>query len=355
MVGSMGKLWLAIGTGVLLFASFSQSSNYNLNSYSVGPAGTNSAHSTNYYTQSNGGESATGTVSGSTESGTSGGVQTEQLAVPQAPTVSNGSSLYYNQLLVTLNDNAGTSNYPADVTFSIGVSTTNCFTSACVQSGAVKFVQTGGALGGSENYQSYSAWGSGSGTFVTGLTSSTTYYVSVAAKQGTFTNTEYGPSANATTAAPSVTFSVSPNSLTFSGLLPGTVYTSSTVTFGLASNAVYGATIYNAGANGGLLSPSKSATIPATTGNLASASHGFGLQGTGTSQTSGGPLNILSPYNGSSNTVGTESASYTPIFSSSAALVGGSATMNMQAKASSTDPASADYDETMTFLAAASF
>lgn len=351
----MGNVWTHIGTGLLVFAALSQSTNYNLNSYSVGPAGTSNSHSTNYYTQSTGGETSGSTATSSTKSGTSGNVQAEQLAVPQAPTVSNGSGVYYNHLLVTLNDNAGTSNYPSDVTFSIGVSTVNCFTSSCIQSGGVQFVQTGGTLGTSQFYQSYSAWGSGSGTNVTGLASSTTYYVAVAAMQGSFTNTEYGASASAATAAPSVTFSVSPNSLSFSGLFPGTVYTSSTVTFGLASNAVYGATIYNAGTNGGLFSSTKSNTIPATTGNLASSGHGFGLQGTGTSQTSGGPLSILSPYNGSSNTVGTESTSYTPIFASSAALVGGSATMNMQAKASSTDPASNDYHETMTFLAAASF
>lgn len=354
-VYEMGRIYIAIGAGLLLFASFSQSSNYNLNSYSVGPAGTSNSHSTNYYTQSNGGETSTGTVSSGTKSGTAGGVQTEQLSVPQAPTVSNGSSLYYNQLLVTLNDNAGTSSYPADVAFSIGVSTANCFTSACIQSGAVKFVQTGGSLNTSQFYQSYSAWGGSSGTFVTGLASSTTYYVAVAAKQGSFTNTAYGSSASAGTAAPSVTFSVSPNSLHFGSILPGTVYTSSTVTFGLASNAVYGTTIYNAGQNGGLHSTYGGSTIPALTGNLASNSHGFGLQGVSVTQTSGGPLGILSPYNASGNTVGTESTTFAPIFSSPASIIGGSATMNMQAKANSTDPAASDYSETITFLAAASF
>jgi hypothetical protein len=351
----MGKMWTRIGAGLLLFASFSQSSNYTLNSYSLGPAGTNSAHSTTYYTQSTGGEVAGGTATSSTKSGTSGNVQTEQLAVPQAPTVSNGSGAYYNQLLVTLNNNAGTSNYPADVTFSIGVSTTNCFTSSCVQSGAVQFVQTGGTLSTSQFYQSYSAWGSSSGTTVTGLLANTTYYVAVAAKQGMFTNTEYGTSANATTASPSVSFSVSPNSLSFTNLLPGTVYTSSTVNFTLATNAAYGATIYNSGQNGGLYSTVRSATIPSASGNLASASHGFGLQGMSTSQTSGGPLSINSPYNGSSNTVGAVSTSFAPIFSSSSSLVGGSATMNMQAKAQMTDPASGDYQEVVTFVATASF
>lgn len=351
----MGKSWLSIGAGLLVFASFSSSSNYKLNSYSVSPAGTSNSHSANYYTQSTGGEVAGTTVQSTHDTDTSGGVQTEQLAVPQAPSVGNGSGTFYNQLLVTLSNNAGTSSYPADVTFSIGVSTANCFTSACVQSGAVKFVQTGGTLGSSQFYQTYSSWGSGSGTSVTGLSPSTTYFIAVAAEQGKFTNTEYGTSASATTVSPTVTFSVSPNSLNFSSLLIGSVFTSSNVTFSLATNGAFGATIYDAGQFGGLHSTSESTTIPALTGNLTSNSHGFGLQGASVSQTSGGPLSIDSPYNGTGNTVGTESASFTPIFSSSTSLVGGSATMNVQAKAAGTDPAGSDYQEVLTFVATAGF
>jgi len=351
----MGQFVSAAFTALLVFAAFSSSSNYGLNSYSVGPAGTSNAHSTTYYTQSTGGEvSGNGTASAH-DAGTSGGVQAEQLAVPQAPTVSNGSSAYYNHLLVTLSDNAGTNAYPADVSFSIGVSTVNCFTSACVSSGAVKFVQTGGSLGGSQFYQTYSAWGSGSGTSVVGLAPSTTYYVAVAAKQGTFTNTEYGASASAATASPSLTFSVTPNTLSFSSLLPGTTFTSGTVTFSLATNAAYGANIYNAGQNGGLRSSLTNSTIPALSGNLASSSHGFGLQGLSVSQTSGGPLSIDSPYDGTGNTVGTESTGYAPTFTTPAAVTGGSATLKMQAKAAGNDPASGDYGEVITFLAAASF
>ncbi|HEY4161152.1 MAG TPA: hypothetical protein VGM08_03760 [Candidatus Saccharimonadales bacterium] len=351
----MGKLLPVMFTALLVFATLSSSSNYGLNSYSVGPAGTSNSHSTTYYTQSTGGEASGNSTTSTHNAGTSGGVQAEQLAVPQAPTVSNGSGAYYNHLLITLNDNAGTNAYPADVTFSIGVSTVNCFTSACVGSGAVKFVQTGGSLGGSQFYQTYSAWGSGSGTSVVGLVPSTTYYVAVAAEQGTFTNTEYSASSSVATASPSLTFSVTPNTLSFSSLLPGTTFTSGTVTFSLATNAAYGANIYNAGQNGGLHSILTGSTIPALSGNLATSSHGFGLQGLSASQTSGGPLSIDSPYNGTGNTVGTESAGYTPTFTTSAAITGGSATLKMQAKAASNDPASSDYGEVITFLAAASF
>jgi len=352
----MGKTWASIGAGLLLFASFSSSSSYKLNSYSVGPVATSNSHSTTYYTQSTGGEVAGGSASSTNYASGSGNVQTEQIATPQAPTVSNGSGSYFTYLLVTLSDNMSASNtYPADVTFSVGVSTTNCFTSACVQSGAVKFVQTGGTLSTPQFYQSYSAWGGSSGVTVTGLTPGTTYYVAVAAKQGTFTNTEYGPSASAATGNPFLTYSVSPNTLSLTNMVPGTVTTSSTVSFGLATNAAYGATIYNSGQFGGLFSSSKSDTIPASTTNLASASHGFGLQGLTTGQTTGGPLSISSPYNGTSNNVGTESSTTAPIFTTSSAITGGTATMDVQAKPSTSDPPSSDYAETLTFIAAGSF
>jgi hypothetical protein len=263
--------------------------------------------------------------------------------------------MYYNQLLVTLNDNAGTSSYPTDVTFSIGVSTTNCFTSTCVGSGSVKFVQTGGTLGTSQFYQTYSAWGSTSGTNIVGLSPSTTYYVAVAAKQGSFTNTEYSTSASVATVSPSITYSVSPNTLSLGNLLPGTVVTSGTVTFNLTTNGVYGANILDNGEYGGLHSTLTGNTIPATTNNLSSATHGFGLQALTATESSGGPLTIDSPYNVSGDNVGTESTAYTPVFTTTGPTTSGTATLDMLAKSSTTDQASSDYQEVMTFVAAASF
>jgi hypothetical protein len=352
---SMERFLLVSVTALALFAAFSSSTNYSLNSYSVGPAGTSDSHSTTYYTQASGGEVSSGTAISTNHTGTSGGVQTEQLSLPQAPTLGTSSGTYYNRLLVTLNDNAGTNNYPTDVTFSIAVSTTNCFTSSCINGAGVQFVQTGGALGSSQFYQSYSAWGSTSGTTVTGLSPSTTYYVAVAAKEGMFTNTEYGTSASATTASPSLTFSVSPNSLSLGNLTPGSVITSSAVSFTLTTNGVYGANIFNAGQYSGLHSTLTGGSIPALTGNLSSSSHGFGLQGVTATQSSGGPLSIDSPYNVSGNTVGTESTSFTPTFTTSNPVTSGTASLDILAKSANTDPASSDYTEVLTFLASASF
>lgn len=353
----MQRLAAGFSVAFAIFASFSSSTHYNLNSYSVGPVGTSNSHSTTYYTQSTGGELSGNGSTSTNYKGTSGQVQTEQLAKPQAPTLGNGSGTYYNRLTAILSDNSSTSStYPADVTFSIGVSTTNCFTSSCITGGGVKFVQTGGTLGTSQYYQTYSSWGSSSGTTITGLSPSTTYYIAVAAMQGSFTNTAYGASASIATVAPSITYSVSPNTLTLSSLLPGNVITSSAVTFSLTTNGVYGANILDIGKYGGLYSAATSNTIPATTANLTSSTHGFGLQGVSVTQTSGGPFSIDSPYNVTSNNVGTEStSSYTPVFTTANPIVSGSATLKMLAKSSATDPASSDYQEVVTFVAAASF
>jgi hypothetical protein len=344
----MGQLFSVTGSSLLLFASFSASTHYSLNSYSVGPAGTNSAHSTTYYTQTTGGEVSGNGVSSTHDAGSSGGVQAEQLAIPQAPTLSNGSNTYYNELGVTLNNSMGSSSYPSDVTFAIEVATTSGFTSP-------SYVQTGGVLGSTAFYQTYAAWGGSGGSFIVSLAPSTTYYVKVAAMQGKFTNTAFGQSTNLATVSPSITFSVSPSSLTLSSLLAGSVITSSSMTFGLTTNAGSGGNVYVSGTNSGLHSTNSGYTIAALTGNLASNGEGFGVQGTGTSQTSGGPLSIDSPYNGSANNVGIEGTSYAQIFSSANPIAGGSATAVVQAKSAASDPASADYVETLNFVASASF
>ena len=73
-------------------------------------------------------------------------------------------------------------------------------------------------------------------------------------------------------------------------------------------------------------------------------------------QTSGGPLTTVSPYNGTSHTVGAESSTaFAQMFATSAAIAGGTATANVQVKAPGTAPAANDYNEVFTFIASASF
>ncbi len=335
-----------LGAGVAILAAFSSSGTYELNSYSIGPAGTNNTSSSTYKLQGSGGEQANGTSSSSNDTGNNGSIQTEQLNTPLAPSLDNGSGVYYNKLHFVVNN----SGEPTDATYAIAVTTDSSFLTN------IQYIQADGTLGSSQVYQSYGSWNGSSGSFVTSLTPGTTYYIKEAAMQGLFTNTGLSKTANnATTANPSITFSVSPNSVTLSNLLPGSVITSSNVTFGLTTNAASGGGVYVSGLNAGLTSTTESYTIPAISGNLASANEGFGVQATGPSQTSGGPLSTVSPFNGSANTVGAESTTPQSMLSTSNPIVGGSAYANLQAKAKSTTPAANDYTEILTFIAAANF
>jgi hypothetical protein len=341
MLGLIPKL---LPLGLLFFGSFSSSTTYNLNSYSVGPGGTNNAASTTYKAQANVGEQTNQSTNSPTYITNGGAVKTEQLNVPLAPTLSNGSGTFYNKLLATIN----TGILPSDTTYALAISSDNFVTT--------KYVQADGSMNTSAVYQTYTAWGGGSGTYIVGLAPSTSYEVKVAAKQGLFTNTVYGPFATTATVSPSITFSLSPNSVSLGSLNFGTVITSgSPVVFNLTTNASAGGNVYVSGQNGGLKSTHASYTIAALSNNLSTQSEGFGLQANTATQTSGGPFTIVAPYNGTGNNVGTETSTYATIFSSANPIVGGTVNLNLLAKSASTDPAAQDYQEILTFVAAASF
>lgn len=329
---------------VVLVAAFSSSSTYQLNSYGIGPGGTNSSSSSTYKLQGNAGEQTNGATAGSTKTANNGAVQTEQLNTPPAPTLTNGAN-YYNQLTCVVN----TGSNPTDTVYAIAINTTNSFA-------GTTYVQADGTIGASAVYQTYTAWGGASGFQIVGLSPSTTYYVKAAAKQGMFTNTALSPTSNsAATVSPTLSFSVSPNSASFGSFAANTVVTSGSISFTYATNGTSGGSIYVLGKNGGFYSPSRNSLIAAVSGDLSSLGQGFGLQATGVSQTSGGPLSILSPFNGSSHVVGTIGTSFAQLFTTPAAITGGSAAANVQVKATNTTPASNDYSETLTFIASASF
>jgi hypothetical protein len=329
-----------IGLSALMFASFSASGTYQLNSYSLGPGGTNSAASNTYRTQSNLGE-ISGTTSSNTYTSKSGAVQTEQLNVPAAPTLSNGSGTYYNELQFIIN----TGILPSSTTYAIAVSPNNFTTTY--------YVQATGALGGSQVYQTYTAWGGSSGSYMTGLSNSTAYEVKVAAMEGLFTNTEFGPS---TTTSPSITFSISPTTISLGSLTAGNIVTSGTnITASLTTDAESGADVFVSGANGGLKTASRNYTIAGVTGNLSSLSEGFGLQGISATDSSGGPLSLVSPYTGTSHVVGIDSIAPTLILTTPIEVQSGSSTIGLQAKSAILDPAASDYQEVLTFAAAAAF
>ncbi len=329
--------------GLFVFASFSSSSNFQLKSYGINSGGTNNSQSTTYSLQGATGETVNGTTSSTNFTAKNGSVQTYQLNQIPAPTIGNGSNTYYNQLSCIIN----TVTNPTDTVYAVGVSTDSFVSNQ-------NYVQATNTLGGSPVFQSYASWGSGSGFIISGLSPSTTYYVRVYAKEGQFTGVT-SAIAPVATVSPTITFSVSPNSSNIGTFLPNTIQTSSNLSFTYATNANSGGNIYVNGTNNGFKSTIKSYTIPAFTGDLSSASQGFGIQATNPSQTTGGPLTKVSPFDGTGNVVGAESTTFAAIFSSVNPLTGGAANANVQVRSLVTAPAANDYNEVFTFIAAANF
>ena len=335
---------LAALTIALNFAAFSSSSTYQLRSYGVNSGGTNNSSSSTYSLQAGTGEVGGNATSGSTLQAKTGSIETQQASVPGAPNVDNNSSTYFDKLHFVIN----TSNNPTDATYVVAVSTTSNFL-------VTNYVQADGTLGAGQVFQTYTLWGGSSGSLAIGLSSSTTYYFKVAAMQGKFTATGFGPSANAATVAPpSLSFSVSPNNLSMGSLNAGSVVNGpSNISFTFTSNGAFGGTIYAAGSDTGLRSVASAYTIQIApgSGDLSTLSEGFGLQGLSASS----PLSIQSPYNGSSNVVGSIYTTFQPVFTATSTINSGTASATVKAKASATTPSAQDYTETLTFVAAASY
>lgn len=342
--------WLGIG---LLFATMPSSTNYQLHNYNYGSGGTANSTSTNYSLNANTGGTNNVQSTSTNYKARSGNNNTQQANVPPAPTFTNPAS-YYDKLKFVLN----TGNNPTDTKFAIAISTDNFVTTKYVKSD-----DTVGTTLTSGDYQTYAAWGGASGQNVIGLTPATTYKIKVTAIQGKFTQTEYGPTATAATVTPSITFSIFTDSnptppfvTSFGQLLPATVTSAADkIWANLSTNADSGAMVYLSSVNAGLRSPSKSFTLSSATANLGAVSTGYGAQGFSTTQTSGGPLSIVSPFNVSAQNVGVITTGAQAIFSSTAPITGGSGSFKLMAKASSQTPSSSDYSDTLTVVAAASF
>lgn len=347
-----------IGAGLLsgvvgMFAVAPSSTNFILKSYDYGSGGGTSS-STNY---SNNGLSGTQTGSPSTSTNfgaNSGIVPTINANVPTAPTLSNPNGSY-NQLKLVIN----TSSNPSDTKYLLVISSDGFATS--------KYVQSDNSIGSAlsiSNYQTYTAWGGASGFFILGLAPSTTYQVKVKALQGAFSESALGPaSTGVATLGTSLSFSltttaslVPPFNVNFTSIIPGSVATASAnVLLDISSNAENGGNIYVTSLNSGLLSASSANTITSATADLAVAASGYGAQVSSVGQTSGGPIAALSPYNGATDNVGALSNSLTKLLSVTSPIVGGTATVVLKSKATSTTPSATDYTDTLTFIAAMNY
>ncbi len=337
---------------ISLFAASPSSTNFNLRNYDFGTGG-DSLNSTNYNLNASTGEQSDSSLNSTNYLINPGEKSTQNAFVPVAPTFTNPSS-EYNRLKLIINN--GTD--PSDSKYAVAISSDNFVTTLWVQTD-----NTVGASYSIVNYQSYSAWGSGTGVWVTGLTSNTTYKVKAMAYQGNFTNSGFGPTATASTVLPTLTFSVEttltstpPFNIIFSSITPGVVSTpNADALVGVSTNAMFGGRVFVRDTNSGLLSSLAGFTISSATSDLGIGSLGYGAQVISVSQSSGGPISAVAPYNGASDNVGLLNTLLQPILTTSNAISGGSATIRLKAKSNSTTPSASDFTDSMTLIAAMSF
>jgi len=332
-----------------------ESTNFELTDYGFGAGGVASSSSESFLMQGILGEIETSSLSSETFLALPGLTYSLEPNTPGAPIFTNPNN-YYNKLSITINN----ANNPSDVLFKIQISSgsadffSNTF-----------FVQADHTLGTEATWQTYSSWGAGAGFNIIGLKPGTTYYARVAAKSGTFQEGIYGPIASAATQIPTLTFNLQtssqptpPYTVNIGGLTPGSVTTSpDTVDTTITTNATNGGLIYLYGSNNGLKSSNaNNHIISSVTNNLTSVSEGYGARGTITNETSGGPMEILNPYNGAGENVGIIDVNKRPIADSTNAPVNtGQFSFELKAKASNTTPAANDYVDTLTVIATGSF
>lgn len=335
---------------------FPASTNYRLDGYGFGGGGEENMTSTNYSIDGITGEQSEEQLQGTAYDLGAGLVFTQQANVPPAPTFTNPSN-YYNKLHVVL----ATGSNPTDTKFAIAISDDNWVTTKYIQND-----NTVGATLGSEDRQSYSAWGGGSGFDVIGLAAGTAYKVKVKAMQGKFTETGYGPEASAATVNPQLSFDIDvaatdtdtnpPFAVAFGSLVANTVTDSpEKIWVDFSTNGASGGRVYVSGSNGGLSSARAAALIATTTGDLSAIASGYGAQGQSVTEGSGGPFSIVAPYDGVASTVGTVDTAIREVFSTTAPIVSGRASFLLKAKSSAVTPAAGDYADTLTVIASASF
>lgn len=335
---------------------FPASGNYSLKSFSVGGGGSEGSASNNYSAEMVIGEIGGSELDGGTYKSWPGLIYTQMANTPGAPTFSNAAN-YYNKLNLIIDEQ----NNPSDAQFAIAISTDDFVTTNYVQSD-----NTVGNTLGSEDWQTYTDWGGGSGEFVVGLTPATTYKVKVKARHGNYTEGPWGPEASASTSGLTLSFDIdvsssdsetgAPYTVSMGNLNPGNIVTATDkIWVDLSTNANSGGAVYLYGSTTGLFSSTVSYTIAGYSGNLSSVNEGFGLRSNSATQSSGGPLSAVSPYNGSNEVVGTIATTPQTVYSSTAPLVDGRGSLLVKAKINALTPAATDYSDSLVLIAAGIF
>lgn len=338
----------------LLMAALPTSGNYKLDSYGFGSGGTAGSDSSNYSVNGLAGEQAGSGASTNYKAG-AGEAYLKQANVPTI-TFSNDDR-WYNKLKLIIGPEAN----PSDTKFAVAISTDNFVTTQYVKSDL-----TVGATLTLTDYLTYAGWGSTTGSLVRGLLPNTVYTVKAKAYSGAFTESGYGPTATASTQDPQLTFDIDvaatdistnpPYQIDFGTLPVSTVTdTPQLVWVSLDTNGESGGKVYVSAQNSGLKSLLGSYTISSLTGNLAAQPEGFGAQGLSATQVSAGPLALVSPYNGSGSNIGVTDALIREIFTSANPIVSGRGSFVLKAKTKPLTPASSDYTEILTVIAAGGF
>lgn len=361
------SIYLLIGLSItyliIIPAVFAQdtppsSASYKVLDYGFGSGGTASSSSSLYSLFGSLGQVDQGSPS-SANYFIGAGLEYEIMATqPAAPTFVNQAN-NYNKLHLTINRGGVNA---ADYQYAIRIASA---------SGQVYYVQNDNTLGvnpTSTIWQTYSSWGESSGFDIIGLNQGATYTARVAARQGRFyTQSDWGPQASATTSSPTLSFDINigttdtpsspPYTLDIGSMTPGNVATSANRAWvDVSTNATNGVLISINGTNNGLLSSSTSTTITSASNDLTAQPSGYGAQSVSVSQSSGGPMAAVSPYNGAGDNVGVLDTTKRYIFNSTQAPVtDGSVGFQLKAKPSNTTPAANDYVDTLTIIATGSF
>ncbi|MFZ1721293.1 MAG: hypothetical protein WAU07_02195, partial [Microgenomates group bacterium] len=322
-----------------------------------GGGGTDTSSSDAYQLEGVVGEVGGDRLASSTYQAWPGLLFTQMANVPGTPTVT-ASGTDYNKLLAIID----TQGNPSDAEYAIAISDDSFTTTEYVQSD-----NSVGATLGAEDWQTYTDWGAGSGEFIVGLEVDTTYYVKVKARQGAFTESPWSAITTQATDQLTLTFDIDVDAADTETATPyildfGTLSSSSVTTttekvwVDISSNASGGGVIYVYSTNGGLYSDSTAHTISAVSGNLSSATEGFGLQSSTVDEASGGPLAAMAPYDGTSEVVGTVGSTPAEMYTtSSSPIVDGRGSFVAKAKVSGITPAAGDYADTLTVIAAGIF
>lgn len=355
MKGFFRRPWLrsilSLQMGFFVFA-FPASTNYRLDGYGIGGGGEENMTSSNYAIDGIAGEVSEDQLQGTNYDLGSGLIFEQQANVPPAPSLTNPSS-YYNKLRFVI----AAGGNPTNTKFAVAISDDNWTTTRYVQSD-----NTVGSTLGAEDRQTYAAWGGATGIDVIGLSANTTYKVKVKSMNGKFTETGFGPEASAATVNPQLSFDIDvaatdtdtepPFSIGFGSLPAGSVVDSpNRVWVDFSTNGASGGRVYLSGSNSGLASVTAGSSIASSTGDLSALSKGYGAQGVSTAN----GLSAVAPYTGTGNTVGVVDTAIREIFSATAPVSGGRASFILKAKSDAVTPAAADYSDTITVIASASF